>query len=63
MQKKTQISSSTTSSSVSDDEWVYNTGAGCSDDSSIQWKRNKKTEYAEYYNEKTSETWVGYNIA
>lgn len=58
-----QQSSSTTSSSASDDEWVYGTGAGGSDDPSIHWKRNKRTGYAEYYNEKTGESWGGYNIA
>lgn len=63
-QSISQESSSATSSSASDDdEWVYGTGAGGSDDPSIHWKRNKRTGYAEYYNEKTGETWGGYNIA
>lgn len=55
-----QVSSSSSSSS---DEWVYGTGAGGSDDPDIHWKRNVKTGYAEYYNEKTGESWGGYNIA
>lgn len=55
-----QVSSSQTSSS---DEWVYGTGAGGSDDPDIHWRRNVKTGYAEYYNEKTGDSWSGYNIA
>ncbi|MBO6123842.1 MAG: Ig-like domain-containing protein [Methanobrevibacter sp.] len=54
---------SSSSSSSSDDEWVYGTGAGGSDDPNIHWKRNTRTGYAEYYNEKTGESWGGYNIA
>ena len=58
-----QESSSTTSSSDPDDEWVYGTGAGGSDDPSIHWKKNKNTGYVVYYNEKTGESWEGYNLA
>ena len=55
--------SSSTYSSSSDDDWIYGTGAGGSDDPNIHWKKNTRTGYAEYYNEKTGETWGGYNIA
>ena len=55
--------STSTDSSGTDDEWVYGTGAGASDDPNIHWKRNTRTGYAEYYNEKTGESWSGYNIA
>lgn len=58
-----QSSSITTDSSSSDDDWIYGTGAGASDDPDIHWRKNKKTGYAEYYNAKTGETWGGYNIA
>nr|WP_295000636.1 hypothetical protein [uncultured Methanobrevibacter sp.] len=60
--KETQEVSHSSSSSSSD-EWVYGTGAGASDDPNIHWKRNTKTGYIEYYNEKTGDTWGGYNIA
>ena len=34
------------------DEWIYGTGAGASDDPNIHWKRNVRTGYTEYYDEK-----------
>ena len=62
--KKTTSSSKSSGSSQSqEDEWVYGHGAGSSDDLDIQWKRNKKTGYTEYYNTKTHQSWGGYDIA
>ena len=58
-----QESSTTTDYSTSDDEWVYGTGAGAVDDPMIHWRKNTRTGYAEYYNERTGESWGGYNIA
>ena len=53
------------SSSGSDDsgDWEYGTGAGATDDPDIHWKANRKTGYAEYYNEKTGDSWSGYGLA
>lgn len=69
-----QVSSGSSSNSAKSDSdyfnWdddsgdvEYGHGQGSSDDPMIHWASNKKTGYAEYYNEHTGERSGGYNIA